>query len=107
MAKVEADIPAKTDQFFDSRVSRAIRAIGQQDQNVDIGSRIKLAATIAADRDQRQVGWHIGRAPEVAKKPVNRAGAATQHGFGTAASLVGLAQPGLLGLEPGLECCDQ
>ena len=79
---LEARVPARADEVLGGRVrvggacdsGRRTVARPEQHQHVDVGVRIQLAATVAADRHQRRIGGHRGLRPEFDQCAVDEAG---------------------------------
>jgi hypothetical protein len=88
VADVEADVPQQADQLLELRRGRRVLlgmvVIGQQDQQVDVGPGIELAAAIAADGGQGQVLRHGQCRPDVPQHLVHQCGAAAEQGGGIA-----------------------
>ena len=54
MADLEADVPERADQPLERFALGGLRLVRQQDQEIDIGARIELAASITAGGNQRR-----------------------------------------------------
>ena len=67
VAHFEPDVPEDPDQPLDERRPCGIEPARQQDQDVDVGVRVELAATVAADGDERDVGRRAEIAPDRAR----------------------------------------
>ena len=80
VADVEADVPQQADQLFELRRGRGVLGgmvvIGQQDQQIDVGTRVEFAAAVSADGGQGQVLRHGQRRPYVPQDPIHQRGAA-------------------------------
>ena len=63
MAHLETDVPEEGQEAFDIRLPVGGVALRQQHHDVDIGTRMQLAAAVAADRDQRQVIGKLAGVP--------------------------------------------
>ena len=53
---LEADVPEQPDEALDEWRARGVERPRQQHQHVDVGVREELAAAVAADGDERDVG---------------------------------------------------
>src|SRR5690606_18018011 len=49
---LEPDVPHEREKLLEMRLPRSRLALRQQDQDVDVGAEIELAAAVPADRDQ-------------------------------------------------------
>ena len=103
VADFDADVPQRADQRRDPFVMMIAGVVGQQQQNVDIGSRVKLAAAITADGGQRHLFGDDEVLPDVAQHFIDQRGAAAQHGIGIGAGFIGRAQFGLACLQAGAQ----
>jgi len=72
MAQFDADVPQRREVALDGR-GGSLPLFGQQDQDVDVGMREKLAAAIAPDRKQGQIRGHARFAPDIAHDAVDQA----------------------------------
>jgi hypothetical protein len=52
MPDLQADVPENADQALEALALRGRQLPGQQDEQVDVGARVKLAAPVAAGRHQ-------------------------------------------------------
>jgi hypothetical protein len=52
----QADVPQQRQKTLDGVAENFVIGAVEQDQQIDIGIRVQLTATITADRDQRDVG---------------------------------------------------
>ena len=55
MANLELDVPQQGQQFADFLRLLVGELLAAENQQVDVGERVQLAAAISADSDQRQV----------------------------------------------------
>jgi hypothetical protein len=60
VADFESDVPEQADQLFEARGQHAVGLLWQQDQQIDVGRRVQFAASVTADRNQRQRRRHQG-----------------------------------------------
>jgi hypothetical protein len=60
----EADIPEQADEALEAFLVVAGGLVGEQDQQVDVGTRKKLASPVSAGRDQCGFGRGRGLAPD-------------------------------------------
>ena len=63
MADLETDVPQNADEALDFFAQLGGDRGGQQNQQIDVGVREKLTASVAAHRNQHDVGGHLERAP--------------------------------------------
>ena len=70
--QLDADVPQHGEELLDG-LGRRRGARRQEDQHVDVGVRIELAATVAADRDRGQSIGHPGVAEHVADDAIDEA----------------------------------
>ena len=65
---LDADVPQEGDERLERRAPRLVERGRHQDQDVDIGGGVQLAATVATHRDERPIFIVIGqpRAPSLA-----------------------------------------
>jgi hypothetical protein len=107
VAGFEADVPEHADQSFEPGSQHAAGLLRKQDQQIDVGSRVQLAAAVAADGDQRQRGRQIKLAPEFAQHLVDKAAAFDEQSRCVTVGCEMLAYGALSFLQVGLEVRDQ
>ncbi|MNP09118.1 hypothetical protein D3C76_1012100 [compost metagenome] len=56
LADFQADVPQQGQETLDGIAENLVVGTVEQDQQVDVGVGVQLATTVAADRDQRDVG---------------------------------------------------
>ena len=72
MAGFQPDVPPCADQALQFFFQRGIRRLVEQDQQINVGVREKLPASIAADRHQRKARRQIVRLPHVAQQLIDQ-----------------------------------
>ena len=103
MSDLETDVPEVTDQALESLLQRGVGFMRQQNQEVDVGSRVKLAAPVAANRGERQRRREIEACPEADENVIDLPAARTEQILGVVGQRIGFAQ----GLLPGLDFAAQ
>ena len=95
--------------YYCGRVTRdgKMQIIRAKDQQIDVGSRVQLAAAVAANGDQRQRGRQIKLAPEFAQHLVDKAAAFDEQSRCVTVGCEMLAYGALSFLQVGLEVRDQ
>jgi hypothetical protein len=73
MTGFQPDVPENADEPLDARRVLRRRFVGEQDQHVDVGGREKLAAAVAACRDERRLGLRSRRAPDFLQRAIDEA----------------------------------
>ena len=68
----EADIPEQADEALEALLVVARGLVGEQDQQVDVGTRKKLASPVSAGRDQCGFGRGRGLAPDFLQRAVDQ-----------------------------------
>jgi len=71
VADFQADVPEMTDQAFQFCLHRGAGFLRQQDQQVDVGSRVEFAPAIATNRSKGQRCGKVQRSPELFKYVVD------------------------------------
>jgi hypothetical protein len=103
VADFEADVPEEADQLLELRGQQAVGLLRQQDQQIDVGRRVQLASTVAADCNQRERRRHGQFAPEFAEDFVDQAAALVQQSRGITLGEILLADHPLSILQAGLQ----
>ena len=103
MSDFETDVPEVADQALQSLLQRGVGFMRQENQEVDVGRRVKLAAPVAADRGERQRGREIEACPEADENVIDLPAARTEQVLGVVGQRIGFAQ----GLLPGLDFAAQ
>ncbi len=81
VAERKAEVPQQADKTFDRGALRVVGLAGEQDQDIDVGVREELPATVPADRDDRCMLREAGRTRQVAQQAIDRSGVALQQDF--------------------------
>ena len=105
VADLEIDVPQEGHQPFDQAAAGLIGCRGDQDQDVDVGMRMQLAAPVTADGRQcpaREAGRQL-RAPHLAQDGVDELGARVHQGFHRFVGAEALHQLGVRVPELGAE----
>ena len=84
MTDIEPDVPQQPDQFLQLRRGHGARLrvsfVGQQDQQIDVGTGIEFAATVAANSGQRQSVGHRQCAPDFPQHVIHQRRTAFEQG---------------------------
>jgi hypothetical protein len=103
VADFEPDVPEVADQALQLFLRGLAGFRWQQDQQVDIRCREQLAATVAADRRQRQRGGEVEGVPEFLEYRIDLRTAFAEQGAGIVAAFVVLPELKLVGLDLGAQ----
>ena len=79
VADLQADVPAGADEALNAFDAGLIGLVRRQQQQIDVGVRLQLAAAIAADGEKRPVGRHREPLPEGQQRGVGLAGEPAQQ----------------------------
>jgi hypothetical protein len=77
VSDLEADVPHEREKAFEIRLPRRRFALRQQNQNIDVGAEIELAAAVAADGDERDLASVLAdvRVPRALQERIDESGA--------------------------------
>ena len=94
MADFDADVPKKSDEGLEGLSTGLIERSRHEDENVDVGKGVQLAATVTADRHERPITIVLrqARAPGFTQHDIEQARAGAHQRF-----------DGFFGLEARLE----
>ncbi len=105
MADFQLDIPQQRQQFADFLRLLVGQLFAAEDQQVDVGKRMQLAATVAADGDQRSV-LNLAKTvvqPQALEHLVDKFGARLDELFRADAFVERNAEPALEGFQPAFD----
>jgi hypothetical protein len=103
MPDFQADIPEPPDQALERLALRGARLLAEEHQEVDVGAREELAATVAAGGDERRLGGDAALAPRRFHDPVDERGMAREQGVRVGALQVLMLERLPLGRDLGAQ----
>jgi hypothetical protein len=95
--ELDTDIPELADESLEGGLLGGVKAIRKQDENVDVGTREKIAASIPSDCDERKAPREMRVLPQLAQAAIDDLAVAPQKTRGIAVASIFVAQRGSLG----------
>ncbi len=101
MAYLQLEIPHQRQQFAGLLRARIVERLAAEDQNIDVGKRMQFAATVAADRDQRdsRQGVEAVKAPQATQQAVDKQRARIDQGLNRFAGVERRGEKGIKGFQ--------